>query len=342
MKEIRQADYQSFLREIKGKILDAQYEALKAVNRELISLNWDIGKSIVDKQEKLGWGKSVVETLSKDLQNEFPGIQGYSSHNLWRMRKFYLAYQGNEKLAPLVQEIGWSCNIVILERCKDDLQREFYIQMTKKYGWTKSMLVHQIESEAYERFLLNQTNFDMALEKKYRHQANLAVKDSYNFDFLALGEEYNERQLELGLINNVRSFLLEIGGDFSFIGNQYKLEVDGEEFFIDLLLYHRRLKCLVAIELKTTDFIPEYAGKMQFYLSVLDDKDKQEDENPSIGIVICKTKRRTVVEYTLKNTGSPMGVADYSLSRRLPKSLKGLLPSSKEITDRLSHLLAPL
>ncbi len=238
----------------------------------------------------------------------------------------------------MVQEIGWSHNIVILEKCKDDLQREFYIRMTKKFGWTKSVLVHQVESESYERYLLNQTNFDKALEEKYRHQANLAIKVSYNFDFLELGEEYDERKLELGLIKNVRSFLLEMGGDFSFIGNQYKLNVDGDEFFIDLLLYHRRLKSLVAIELKTTDFIPEYAGKMQFYLSVLDDKVRQENENPSIGIIICKTKRRTVVEYALKNTGSPMGVADYSLSKTLPKSLKGLLPSSKEIIERLSQL----
>ena len=338
MKDIRQSDYQSFLKEIKEKILEAQYKALKAVNLELINLNWDIGKSIVEKQEQLGWGKSVVENLSKDLQNEFPGIHGFSSQNLWRMRRFYLEYQDNTKLAPMVREIGWSHNIAIFEKCKDDLQKEFYIRMTKKFGWTKSVLIHQIESEAYERYLLNQTNFDKALEEKYRHQANLAVKDSYNFDFLELGEEYDERKLELGLIKNVRSFLLEMGGDFSFIGNQYKLDVDGDEFFIDLLLYHRRLRCLLAIELKTTDFIPEYAGKMQFYLSVLDDKGRQENENPSIGIIICKTKRRTVVEYALKNTGSPMGVADYSLSRTLPKSLKGLLPSSKEIIERLSHL----
>ena len=338
MNTIRQSDYQAFLKEIKEKILKAQYKALKAVNRELISLNWDIGKSIVEKQEELGWGKSVVETLSKDLQNEFPGIHGFSSQNLWRIRRFYLEYQGNTKLAPMVREIGWSHNIAIFEKCKDDLKKEFYIRMTKKYGWTKSVLIHQIESEAYERYLLNQTNFDKALEEKYRHQANLAVKDSYNFDFLELGEEYDEKKLELGLINSVRRFLLEMGGDFSFIGNQYKLNVDGDEFFIDLLLYHRRLKSLVAIELKTTDFMPEYAGKMQFYLSVLDDKVKQEDENPSIGIIICKSKRRTVVEYALKNTGSPMGVADYSLSKTLPKSLKGLLPSSKEIIERLSHL----
>lgn len=338
MNKIKPSDYQNFVKEIKEKIYEAQYKALKAVNVELITLNWDIGKSIVMKQDEFGWGKSVVENLSNDLQKEFVGMQGFSSQNLWRMRKFYLIYKDNKKLAPLVREIGWSHNILIFEKCKDDLEREFYIKLTKKYGWTKNILIHQIESGSFEQFILNQTNFTKALEEKYRHQAKLAVKDSYNFDFLELGKEYDERQLELGLINNIRSFLLEMGGNFSFIGNQYKLDIDGEEFYIDLLLYHRQLRSLVAIELKTTDFIPEYAGKMQFYLSVLDDKVRQEGENPSIGIIICKTKRRTVVEYALKNTGSPMGVADYSLSKTLPKKLKGLLPSSEEIIESLSHL----
>jgi len=290
------------------------------------------------KQDQFGWGKTIVENLSSDLQKEFHGMQGFSSQNLWRMRKFYLTYQDDKKLAPLVREIGWSHNILIFEKCKDDLEKEFYIRMTKKFGWTKNILIHQIESNAYEKYLLNQTNFNKALAKEYRHQARLAVKDSYNFDFLELGEEYDERKLELGLIKNIRNFLLEMGGDFSFIGNQYKLDLDGEEFFIDLLLYHRRLKSLVAIELKATDFKPEYAGKMQFYLAVLDDKVRQKDENPSIGIIICKTKRRTVVEYALKTATSPMGVADYSLSKTLPKELKGLLPSANEIIKSLSHI----
>jgi predicted nuclease of restriction endonuclease-like (RecB) superfamily len=339
MNKIKPSDYQDFVKEIKEKIYESQYKALKAVNVELITLNWDIGKSIVMKQNEFGWGKAVVENLSNDLQKEFVGMQGFSSQNLWRMRKFYLTYKDNKKLAPLVREIGWSHNLLIFEKCKDDLEREFYIKLTKKYGWTKNILIHQIESGSFEQFVLNQTNFTKALEEKYRHQAKLAVKDSYSFDFLELGKEYDERQLELALINNIRSFLLEMGGDFSFIGNQYKLDIDGEEFYIDLLLYHRQLRSLVAIELKTTDFIPEYAGKMQFYLSVLDDKVRQEGENPSIGIIICKTKRRTVVEYALKNTGSPMGVADYSLSKTLPKKLKGLLPSSEEIIESLSHLM---
>jgi len=254
------------------------------------------------------------------------------------MRSFYLEYKDNKKLQPLVAEISWSHNVILMEKCKDLLEREFYIRLTQKYGWSKSIMIHQIESGAYERYLLNQTNFDKALEEKYKHQAKLAVKDSYNFDFLELSREYDEKTFELGLINNIRGFLLEMGGDFSFIGNQYRLELDGEEFFIDLLLYHRRLRCLVAIELKITDFIPEYAGKMQFYLAVLDDKVRQEGENPSIGIIICKSKRRTVVEYALKTTTSPMGVADYSLSKTLPEKLKGLLPSTEEIIKSLSHI----
>ena len=279
MNKIKPSDYQDFVKETKEKIYEAQYKALKAVNVELLTLNWDIGKSIVMKQDEFGWGKSVVENLSNDLQKEFVGMQGFSSQNLWRMRKFYLTYKDNTKLAPMVREISWSHNVILMEKCKDLLEREFYMVLTKKYGWTKNILIHQIESGAYESYLLNQTNFDKSLEQKYRHQAKLAVKDSYNFDFLELGKEYDERQLELGLINNIRGFLLEMGGDFSFMGNQYKLDIDGEEFYIDLLLYHRRLRSLVAIELKTTAFIPEYAGKMQFYLSVLDDKVRQEGEN---------------------------------------------------------------
>jgi predicted nuclease of restriction endonuclease-like (RecB) superfamily len=218
-----------------------------------------------------------VENLAKDLQNEFPGIQGFSVGNLWRMRAFYLQYQSNEKLAPLVREISWSKNIVILEKCKDDSEREFYIRMTKKFGWTKNVLINQIENKAYEQYILNQTNFDKALPEKYSYQAKLAVKDEYTFDFLELGEEHSEKELEFALINKIRHFLTEMGGYFCFIANQYRIEIDDNEFFIDLLLYHRKLKCLVAIELKIGDFLPEYAGKMQFYLSALDDKVKLED-----------------------------------------------------------------
>jgi predicted nuclease of restriction endonuclease-like (RecB) superfamily len=232
MKKIPPSDYLSFFVEIKEMIFQAQIKAMRAVNSELINLYSDIGKTIVGRQENLGWGKSVVENLSHDLQKEFPGIKGFSARNLWRMRNFYLEYKDNPKLPPLVAEISWSHNIIVMEKCKDVLEREFYIRMTKKFGWTKVVLTHQIEIGSYERYLVNQTNFDMVLAKKYRPQAKMAVRDSYNFDFLELGSEYDERELELGLIKNIRSFLLEMGGDFSFIGNQYKLELDGEEFFI--------------------------------------------------------------------------------------------------------------
>lgn len=336
---IEKETYTSFLSEVKKKIYASQYRALRAVNKELIGLYWEVGRVLTEKQEQLGWGKSVVESLSKDLQAEMPGVSGFSASNLWRMKSFYEQYRASEKLAPLVREIGWSHNLVILEKCKSDLEREFYIKMTKQYGWTKNVLVHQVEGKAYERFLLNQTNFDNALPEKYRNQAKLAVKDSYSFDFLEMAQDHSEHELELSLIKSIRKFLLEMGGDFAFMGSQYKLEVGGEQFFIDLLLYHRRLKSLVAIELKTTKFKPEYAGQLQFYLTALNETVKTEDENPSIGIIICKEKDRTTVEYALKDMNSPMGIASYKIREDLPENLKKLLPSPEEIAERLEKLI---
>ena len=335
MSEIASNNYQLFFKDIKERILSAQYEALKAVNKELIALYWDLGKMIVERQEEEGWGKSVVERLAKDLQKEFPGIKGFSERNLWNMRIFYITYKNSKKLQPLVAEISWTKNVVIMGKCKDDLEREFYIKMTKKFGWTKNVLIHQIESHAYERFLLNQTNFDQALPEKYSHQAKLAVKDEYTFDFLELGEEHSERELELALINNIRRFLIEMGGYFTFIGNQYRLEVGGDEFFVDLLLYHRKLRSLVAIELKIGEFKPEYAGKMQFYLSVLNDTIRLAEENPSIGIILCKEKNRIIVEYALKDITQPIGVSTYRITSTLPEDLREYLPSGEEIAKRL-------
>ncbi len=324
-------NYGKLLIEVKERIRRAQYEALKAVNKELIALYWDIGKIVVEKQEKHGWGNSIVENLAKDLQLEFPGVKGFSKDNIWRMRKFYVHYNSNQKLAPLVQEIGWAHNIVIMETCKDDLEKEFYIRMTRKFGWTKNILVLQIENQTYEKTLLNQTNFDKAVPAKVRHQAKLAVKDEYTFDFLELAEEHNELELERGLIGKINRFLVEMGGVFAFMGNQFRIEIEGNEFFIDILLYHRHLKCLVAIELKVGKFIPEYAGKMQFYLAALDDLVKIRGENPSIGIILCQDKNRTIVEYTLRDTRRPIGIATYKLTKRLPKKLEKELPSPEQI-----------
>ncbi len=339
MTNVKKDPYKVFLSEIKEKIHQAQYQAMKQVNKTLLTLYWEIGRSIVEKQNEYGWGRAIVETLSKDLQNEFPGVQGYSSANLWRIRSFYANYQGNKKLAPMVREISWSHNMVIMEKCKDDLEREFYIQMTKKYGWTKNVLIHQVEGKSYEKFLLNQTNFDKAVPEKYKHQAKLAVKDEYNFDFLEITQEHNEKELELALMKNIRKFLQEMGGDFAFIGNQYRIKVGDEDFYIDLLLYHRKLKSLVVVELKAGKFKPEYAGKMNFYLAVLDDTVKQEDENPSLGIIICKGKNKTIVEYALKKSTSPIGIAGYTLTQTLPKEYKNLLPSPKEIEETLSGFI---
>ena len=218
-----------------------------------------------------------------------------------------------------------------MEKYNNPSEREFYIKMTKRYGWTKDVLVNNIENQAFAKYLTNQTNFDETVPEKYRLQAKLAVKDDYNFDFIEMGIKHSEAELEAGILSNIRAFLAEMGGDFSFIGNQYHLDVTGSDYYIDLLLFHRKLRCLVAIDLKIGEFIPEYAGKMQFYLTALDEKIKLPDENPSIGIIICKNKDRTRVEYTLRSTGKPIGVATYSFYDTLPASLRSLLPSPDEI-----------
>jgi predicted nuclease of restriction endonuclease-like (RecB) superfamily len=336
--EILPSEYKSFVEDIKNRIREANYKALKSVNTELIQLYSDIGKIIVEKQDQKGWGKSVVETLAEDLQKEFAGNQGYSSSNLWYMRQFYLTYKDNEKLQPMVGEIGWTHNVIIMQKCKDNLQKEFYIKSTKKFGWTKNVLIHQIESQSYEKYLLNQTNFDKAVPESVKNHAHLAVKDEYCFDFLGLSEEHTEKELETSLMNNIRKFLIEMGGYFTFIGNQYRLEVGGEDFYIDLLLYHRKLKCLIAIELKAGKFKPEHTGQINFYLSVLNDKMKLEDENPAIGIILCREKNRVVVEYALKDTTQPIGVSTYHFTNKLTEELQKYLPTGEEIMNRLEGL----
>lgn len=331
-------DYPSLLAEVKERIRTAQYEALKAVNKELVGLYWDLGRMIVDRQEDAEYGSAIAEQLSNDLRTEFPGISGFSRRNIFYMREFYLLYRDDERVQPLVAQIGWSHNLVILQRCKDPLEREFYIRMSRKFGWSKNVLIHQIDNQSYEKSLLGQTNFDQALTPELRAQAKLAVKDEYTFDFLELGEEHSERVLERALIGKIEDFLRAMGGMFAFMGSQYRLEVDGDEYFIDLLLFHRRLKALVAIELKIGKFMPEFVGKMQFYLTALDRQVRQEDENPSIGIILCKDKNRTVVEYALHDAKKPIGVATYEITRTLPKALKGQLPSPQEIAHLLEDL----
>lgn len=366
--------YAPFIKEIKELIYRHQYEAMKKVNVELLTLYWEIGHRIDLRQREQGWGKSVVEVLAKELQKEFPGDRGYSSRNLWFMRQFYLEYSNLEpqfeellgvnlktmiseiaddekadknngsenlktmiseieipNLPPLITTVSWTKNLAIIQKCKDYLERIFYIKATRRFGWTYDVLIHNIEVKAYERYLTNQTNFDEAVPEKYRLQAKLAVKDEYNFGFLEVGEEHSEAELEAAIMKNLRKFLIEMGGYFTFVRDQYYLDVTDEDYHVDLLLFHRRLRSLIAIELKIGEFKPEYVGKMQFYLTSLDETVKLPDENPSIGIIICKSKHRTRVEYTLRTSNTPIGVATYSTQDSLPDNLRALLPSPDEI-----------
>lgn len=335
MTSIQGESYGSLLREVKERIRSAQLAALRSVNRELIELYWDIGRLIVQRQEGETWGRRVVENLSADLRAEFPGISGFSSPNLYRMRQFYEVYRQNEILSPLVREISWTKNLVIMDRCKDDPEREFYIRRTSQFGWSKNVLIHQIENRTYQKTILNQTNFDATLPEALRAQASLAVKDEYTFDFLELADEHSERQLEQAILAKVEPFLLEMGGMFSFIGSQYRLAVSDREYFIDLLLFHRRLRALICVELKVGEFQPEHIGKMQFYLGVLDKTVRLTDENPSIGILICKSKDRTIVEYALKESSKPLGVASYRVVTSVPDELRDDLPDPDKIVALL-------
>jgi predicted nuclease of restriction endonuclease-like (RecB) superfamily len=331
-------DYRGLLTEVKARIRSAQYAALRAVNKELVGLYWDIGRLIVERQRSEGWGKSVVERLAADLRVAFPGVGGFSAQNLWYMRQFFQEYSTTPKLQPLVGEIGWSHNLLILSRCEDAQEREFYLRMTRKFGWSKNVLAHQIDNQSYEKSLLGQTNFDRALTPALRAQARLAVQDEYAFDFLDLGERHGERELERALIGRIEDFLRAMGGMFAFMGSQYRLEVEDKEYFIDLLLFHRRLRALVAVELKIGEFEPEFVGKMKFYLAALDAQTRHADENPSIGIILCKDKKRTIVEYALRDARKPIGVATYEITKTLPKRLKNQLPSPAAIARLLEGI----
>lgn len=330
--------YKDILASIISKIKAAQARALKAVNQELIEVYRDIGRTIHEKQEQREWGDNVVERLAKDLQNGFPGIKGFSSRNLWRMRDLYKSYLGNEKLTTLSSEISWSHNVALLSKCKDLLEKEFYMKMSRRNGWTYRVLIHHIENGTYEKTIISQSNFEKSLPTNLHPEAKLAVRDDYALDFLEIGDEHTERELERAIVRNIELFLREVGSSYSFIGSQYRLEIEGQEFFIDLLLFHRKLRALVAIELKVTEFIPEYIGKMQFYLSVLDDKVRLEGENPAIGIILCKSKTRTVVEYALKDATKPINIASYHMVKTLPQELKDQLPSPEQIALLLDHM----
>lgn len=333
--------YKEFVQNIKQKIYSSKTKALLSANKLMIELYFDIGKEIVLKQEKMGWGKSVVEEMSKDLKNEFGEKSGYSTQNLWYMRQFYLSYANNTNLQQSVGEIPWGSNIIIFSKCKEESKREYYIKNTIEHSWNRNILSHHIKTELYRRDQNNEkvTNFKQTLSPTLSELATDIIKSEYNLEFLEISKDANERKVENTLIENIKKFLLELGYGFSFIANQYRLILEENEYFIDMLFFHRKLNALVAIELKIGKFKPEYSGKMNFYLNLLNDTVKMDHENPAIGIILCTDKNHLEVEYALKNMDQAMGVSTYTMKENLPKELENSLPSKEELENKIQFEL---
>jgi predicted nuclease of restriction endonuclease-like (RecB) superfamily len=324
--------YQSFLREIKTLVLQSRIRVARSVTHELIALYWEFGRQIVEKQEAVGWGKAVVEKLAADLQVEFPDIKGFSPRNLWFIKQFYETYSdSSEFLKQLVSEIPWGHNILIMQRVKDEAARGYYLEASSRLGWTRNVLLNQIKGRAYEISLEDKShNFAAVLPEDLVEQAQESLKNRYSLGFLGLTEKVREQELEQNLIDRLQDFLIELGYGFCYIGRQYRLTLGENEYYLDLLFYHRFLKCLVAIELKTGRFRPEYAGKMDFYLEVLNDQERADDDNPSIGIILCAEQDRLEVEFSLRSKANPIGVATYELHPQVPDAYHGLLPTDED------------
>ena len=329
--------YEDFLHGLKQRIHEAQIRAVLAVNRELVLLYWRIGRDILQRQGKAGWGAKVIERLATDLHSEFPEMKGFSRTNLLYMRAFAAAWPNESIVQRLVGQIPWGHNVRLLDHVKSQPEREWYIRQTVENGWSRNVLEYQIESGLYKRQGKAISNFERTLPAPQSELAQQLVKDPYNFDFLSLGPEAKERDLERGLIGHLRGFLLELGVGFAFVGQQYPLEVGGQDFRLDLLFYHLRLRCFIVIDLKLSEFIPEFAGKMNFYLSAVDRQLRHTDDQPSIGIILCKSHNKVVVEYALRDTSKPIGVAAYRLTAALPDELKGTLPTVEELEAGLAR-----
>jgi len=329
--------YGPFLEDLKARIQNARVKAALAVNRELVLLYWDIGRRILQRQESEGWGARVVDRLAQDLRRAFPDMRGFSRANLLYMRAFAAAYPDETIVQQVAGQIPWFHNVVLIEKVKDSAARLWYARKTVEHGWSRAVLVHQIEGGLYERQGKAVTNFAVTLPPPQSDLAQQTLKDPYIFDFLSLSEDAAERELERGLLEHIRKFLLELGVGFAFVGSQCHLEVEGEDFYIDLLFYHLRLRCFVVIDLKMEPFKPEFAGKMNFYLSAVDAQLRHRGDNPSIGIILCKTRKRLIAEYALRNTKAPIGVSEYKLTRAIPAELKSSLPTIKELEKELGE-----
>ncbi len=358
---LKDEKYKKWLLDLKSKIRSAQVKAAIKVNTELLMLYWDMGAGIVEKQKTAKWGEGLVEQLSKDLIEEFPDMKGFSKSNLKYIKQWYSFYnQIDEEISQqivgqLVQQpvsqlhelsirqqavaqltqIPWGHNIAIITKCKDREEALFYVQNTIEHSWSRSVLVHQIESGLFERKGKAVNNFTLNLPKPQSDLALETIKDPYIFDFLSLTEQYDEKDLENALVEHITKFLLELGAGFAYVGRQVPLQVGESDFFIDLLFYHLKLRCYVVIELKTGKFEPEHAGKLNFYVTAVDRQLKNESDQPTIGMLICKTKDKIVAEYSLSDIKKPIGVSEYDLTRSLPKKFKSSLPSIKEIEAEL-------
>jgi predicted nuclease of restriction endonuclease-like (RecB) superfamily len=327
--------YPKFLESVKQRIRSAQVKAALAANRELVLHYWELGNDILKNQQQQGWGAKVIDRLSVDLAKEFPGLSGYSVRNLKYMRAFAQAWPDLAIVHQLGAQIPWKHNCVLLDRVKDAETRAFYIRKTVEHGWSRSVLVHQLDTELHRRSGKAPTNFPLTLPPVQSDLAQELLKDPYIFKPAALDESANERVVENALLARLKDFLIELGSGFAFIGNQYRIEVDGNEFYLDLLFYHTRLHCYVVIDLKVVDFEPEFVGKMNFYQVAVDNLVKTKDDGPTIGLILCRGKNKTVVEYTLRDARSPIGVAEYRL---LPLALKAQLPEAASIRKMIEDV----
>ena len=328
--EIDAQSYSAFVSDLKRKIAEARHRAGLSVNRELILLYWNIGCDILARQDREGWGAKIIDRLADDLGRAFPEMTGLSARNLKYMRAFAEAWPDSEFVQQVVALLPWGHNVRLLDAVKAPEKRVWYARQAIEHGWSRNVLVHQIDSNLFARQGSALTNFTRTLPAEQSELAQQILKDPYTFDFLSLGPEMLERDLERGLIEHLRSLILELGKGFAFVGSQYHLELAGQDYYLDLLFYHLRLRCFVVIELKIEDFKPEFAGKMNFYLSAIDDQLRHQDDQPTIGIILCKGRNKVIVEYALRDTSKPMGVAQYQLSPALPPQLQQDLPTVEE------------
>lgn len=328
--EIDAQSYSAFVGDLKQKIAEARYRASLSVNRELILLYWAIGRDILARQEREGWGAKVIDRLAEDLRRAFPEMTGLSARNLKYMRALADAWPDSEFVQRVIAQLPWGHNVSLLDALKVPEERTWYAQQAIEHGWSRNVLVHQIDSNLFARQGSALTNFARTLPAEQSELAQQILKDPYTFDFLSLGPEMLERDLERGLIEHLRSLILELGKGFAFVSSQYHLEVGGQDYYLDLLFYHLRLRCFVVIELKIEDFKPEFAGKMNFYLSAVDEQLRHPDDKPTIGIILCKGRNEVIVEYALRDSSKPMGVAQYRLSPALPPQLQHELPTVEE------------